>query len=126
MQIYSNGLSEIILGNAIKKLNIPREEVVVLTKVCSTVTRSCAGTHDCFFRAVPQVFGPVAPRFDMNPTKPGTRPHEIGVVLQRGLNRKVRFGHALRTSTLPDIRISREAHLRRCEGELEEVADGLH
>ena len=49
MQIYSNGLSEIILGNAIKKLNIPREEVVVLTKVCSTVTRSCAGTHDCFF-----------------------------------------------------------------------------
>ena len=30
---YSNGLSEIILGNAIKKLNLPREELVIMTKV---------------------------------------------------------------------------------------------
>lgn len=32
-QVYSNGLSEVILGNAIKKLKLPREEIVVLTKV---------------------------------------------------------------------------------------------
>ncbi|KAJ3806629.1 NADP-dependent oxidoreductase domain-containing protein, partial [Lentinula aff. lateritia] len=32
--IYSNGLSEVILGNAIKKLKLPREEIVVMTKVC--------------------------------------------------------------------------------------------
>ena len=32
-QSYSNGLSEIILGKAIKQLNLPREEIVVMTKV---------------------------------------------------------------------------------------------
>ena len=30
---YSNGDSEIILGKAIKKFAIPREELVILTKV---------------------------------------------------------------------------------------------
>lgn len=30
---YSNGLSEVILGNAIKELQLPREEIVVMTKV---------------------------------------------------------------------------------------------
>ncbi|KAJ7479532.1 Aldo/keto reductase [Mycena latifolia] len=31
--MYSNGMSEIVLGNAIKKLQLPREEIVVMTKV---------------------------------------------------------------------------------------------
>ncbi|EEB88059.1 hypothetical protein MPER_14326, partial [Moniliophthora perniciosa FA553] len=31
--IYSNGTSEIILGKAIKQLGLPREEIVVMTKV---------------------------------------------------------------------------------------------
>ena len=31
--MYSNGLSEVILGKAIKQLNLPREEIVVMTKV---------------------------------------------------------------------------------------------
>ncbi|KAH9890411.1 Aldo/keto reductase [Cubamyces lactineus] len=30
--VYSNGLSEIILGKAIKKFNLPREELVIMTK----------------------------------------------------------------------------------------------
>ena len=30
--VYSNGLSEVILGKAIKQLNLPREEIVVMTK----------------------------------------------------------------------------------------------
>ena len=34
--IYSNGKSEIILGNAIRKLGLPREEIVVMTKVTPT------------------------------------------------------------------------------------------
>ena len=33
VQVYSNGLSEIILGKAIKKFNLPRDEIVVMTKV---------------------------------------------------------------------------------------------
>ncbi|KAG6870477.1 hypothetical protein C0993_004562, partial [Termitomyces sp. T159_Od127] len=32
-QVYSNGLSEEILGKAIKELKLPREEIVVMTKV---------------------------------------------------------------------------------------------
>lgn len=31
--MYSNGMGEVVLGNAIKKLGLPREEIVVLTKV---------------------------------------------------------------------------------------------
>jgi aryl-alcohol dehydrogenase-like predicted oxidoreductase len=30
---YSNGLSEVILGKALKQHSVPREEVVILTKV---------------------------------------------------------------------------------------------
>ncbi|KAL5499132.1 hypothetical protein ACEPAH_1650 [Sanghuangporus vaninii] len=37
--IYSNGLSEIILGKAIKKLNFPRDEIVVMTKLFGVVGR---------------------------------------------------------------------------------------
>lgn len=36
---YSNGLSEIILGKALKKYKVLREEVVILTKVTSAYTR---------------------------------------------------------------------------------------
>ena len=32
-QVYSFGQSEIILGKAIKQYNLPREELVILTKV---------------------------------------------------------------------------------------------
>lgn len=38
--IYSNGVSEIILGKAIKLLNLPREEIVVMTKLRYAVSRS--------------------------------------------------------------------------------------
>lgn len=36
---YSNGLSEVILGKAIKKYSLPRDEIVVMTKVSFTVGR---------------------------------------------------------------------------------------
>ncbi|KAG9050671.1 hypothetical protein FS837_003398 [Tulasnella sp. UAMH 9824] len=38
--IYSHGESERILGNAIKKLNIPRDEIVIMTKVHHLVGRT--------------------------------------------------------------------------------------
>lgn len=38
--IYSNGLSEIILGKAIKKYDFPRDEIVVMTKLCGVVGRT--------------------------------------------------------------------------------------
>ncbi|EDR02306.1 uncharacterized protein LACBIDRAFT_254038, partial [Laccaria bicolor S238N-H82] len=38
--VYSNGLSEVTVGKAIKQLNLPRDEIVVMTKVFFTVGRS--------------------------------------------------------------------------------------
>jgi len=40
--VYSNGQSEIILGKAIKELKLPRDEIVVMTKVFFTVGRDGA------------------------------------------------------------------------------------
>ena len=38
--MYSNGLSEVYLGRAIKALDLPREGIVVMTKVCKLVQYS--------------------------------------------------------------------------------------
>ncbi|KNZ71972.1 Putative aryl-alcohol dehydrogenase [Termitomyces sp. J132] len=64
--VYSNGLSEIILGKAIKQLQLPREEIVILTKVYFTVAREYA----------------------TNLVATGEKPEDLGYVNQRGLNRK--------------------------------------
>ncbi|KAI0365119.1 aryl-alcohol dehydrogenase [Pilatotrama ljubarskyi] len=64
--IYSNGLSEIILGNAIKKLNLPREELVIMTKLT----------------------GPVAPEYGMNLTREGKSPDDLRLVNQYRQSRK--------------------------------------
>jgi len=37
--VYSNGLSEVFLGKAIKELNIPREDIVVMTKLYGPVNK---------------------------------------------------------------------------------------
>ncbi|KAG9046859.1 hypothetical protein FS837_003525 [Tulasnella sp. UAMH 9824] len=42
--VYSAGVSEIILGKAIKQHNLPRDEIVVMTKVYATVGRTPADT----------------------------------------------------------------------------------
>lgn len=44
--VYSNGLSEVILGKAIKQYNLPRDEIVVMTKLWGTVGRN---TSDLLF-----------------------------------------------------------------------------
>ncbi|KAG8982912.1 hypothetical protein FRB93_007733 [Tulasnella sp. JGI-2019a] len=41
--LYSNGLSEVILGKAIKQHNLPRDEIVVMTKAFSTINRDPQG-----------------------------------------------------------------------------------
>ncbi|KAJ6577294.1 Aldo/keto reductase [Mycena capillaripes] len=38
--VYSNGLGEIVLGNAIKKLKLPRDEIVVMTKIRGAVGKT--------------------------------------------------------------------------------------
>jgi len=43
--VYSNGLSEIVLGKAIKQHNLPRDEIVVMTKLFFTVGKEY-GTTD--------------------------------------------------------------------------------
>jgi len=63
--VYSNGLSEVILGKAIKKFNFPREEIVVMTKLAGIVGRTPGEMY----------------RADVNH-------EEYGYVNQRGLSRK--------------------------------------
>ncbi|KAI0648560.1 Aldo/keto reductase [Trametes meyenii] len=63
---YSNGLSEIILGKAIKELNLPREELVIMTKLCVPVLPN----HGTYFYGL------------------GKKPEELGIINQHGLSRK--------------------------------------
>ncbi|KAI0736364.1 aryl-alcohol dehydrogenase [Fomitopsis betulina] len=55
-----------MLGKAIKTLKLPREELVIMTKL----------------------FGAVAPQYDMSLMRMGVNPEEVGLVNQRGLSRK--------------------------------------
>ncbi|KAJ3814737.1 aryl-alcohol dehydrogenase [Lentinula lateritia] len=54
--VYSNGLSEVILGKAIKKLNLPRDEIVVMTK-CFSVVGKTASDNPFTIRADPDANG---------------------------------------------------------------------
>ncbi|KAM6493154.1 Aldo/keto reductase [Amanita muscaria] len=64
--MYSNGVSETVLGKAIKELNVPREKIVVMTKLYWTVDH-------------PQ---------NMDLWTQGANPDEYGCVNQHGLSRK--------------------------------------
>ncbi|KAL1947054.1 hypothetical protein VTO73DRAFT_14015 [Trametes versicolor] len=65
--VYSNGQSEIILGKAIKQLNLPRDELVIMTKLHAAVHPD------------PAVFTFV---------KSDEQLAELGIINQRGLGRK--------------------------------------
>jgi aryl-alcohol dehydrogenase-like predicted oxidoreductase len=101
---YSNGLSEVCLGKAIKTLNLPREEIVVMTKVCGQQYRR-PGSANAFSK----VHGAVG--------KVGNGPlwitkaaelDKMGYVNQHGLSRKVHIFTSLCMSYLliPYRRIS--------------------
>lgn len=92
LQTYSNGASEVILGNAIKQLNLPREGIVVMTKV--RVALLCSGDADAQ-SPFSQIWGVVA----RDPGAPVYRDQAAadndGYVNQHGLSRKVcRLGSA--------------------------------
>ncbi|KAL1947089.1 hypothetical protein VTO73DRAFT_14050 [Trametes versicolor] len=65
---YSSGLSERILGNAIKKLNLPRGELVLMTKLGL----------------------PMFPLEDPDAQKKRNTPEKFGIINQHGTSRKVR------------------------------------
>ncbi|KAJ7080450.1 Aldo/keto reductase [Mycena epipterygia] len=54
---YSNGVGEIVLGNAIKKLQLPREEIVVMTKVRGAVGKTVDVNPSDLFHAGPDNCG---------------------------------------------------------------------
>ncbi|EKM50914.1 uncharacterized protein PHACADRAFT_262804 [Phanerochaete carnosa HHB-10118-sp] len=64
--VYSNGHSEVILGNAIRKLGLRREELVIMTKLSGAMSTD------------PNV----------NIFRSGKTPQEFGIINQIGLNRK--------------------------------------
>jgi len=83
--VYSNGLSEVYLGNAIKALNLPREEIVVMTKVvCLQYWRTDDADNDS------KLFGAVGKKGEA-PTwaMPADELDKMGSVNQHGLSRKV-------------------------------------
>ncbi|KAF8554387.1 aryl-alcohol dehydrogenase [Imleria badia] len=63
---YSNGYSEVILGRVIKRLNLPRDEIVVMTKVYNVVGRE----------------------YSINQSTGRQDPDQNGYVNQHGLSRK--------------------------------------
>ncbi|KAJ6563021.1 Aldo/keto reductase [Mycena vulgaris] len=64
---YSNGMSEVVLGNAIRKLNLPREELVIMTKLYAPVGKTVSTNTYDVMRAGPD---------------------NVGYVNQHGLSRK--------------------------------------
>lgn len=104
--MYSNGLSEILLGKAIKQLQLPRDEIVVMTKVWGVVGK----TYDTHA---------LANRFT---------PDENGYVNQHGLSRKHIFDsvkHSLERLQLDYIDLL-QCHRFDDETPVEETMQALH
>ncbi|KAI0682294.1 Aldo/keto reductase [Cerioporus squamosus] len=101
---YSNGLSEVILGKAIKVLGLPREELVIMTKVYFPVA-SDTGIHT-YFRD----------------------PQDLGIINQLGLNRKHIFDAvkaSLKRLQLEYIDVL-QCHRFDTETPIEETMHALH
>jgi len=104
--VYSNGESERILGKAIKELNLPRDEIVVMTKLYGVVSR----THgEGFYRDVKVA-------------------EDAGYVNQRGLSRKHIFEsikHSLERLQLDYVDLL-QCHRFDYETPIEETMQALH
>ncbi|KAF8188849.1 NADP-dependent oxidoreductase domain-containing protein [Mycena galopus ATCC 62051] len=102
---YSNGLSEEILGRAIKQHNLPRDEIVIMTKLCYAVGKN---THET------TLFNP-----DLD---------AAGYVNQYGLSRKHIFDavkHSLRRLGLEYIDVL-QCHRFDPNTPIEETMQALH
>ncbi|KAK7033311.1 Aldo-ket-red domain-containing protein [Favolaschia claudopus] len=103
--VYSSGISEEILGRAIKQHNLPRDEIVVMTKVYFPVSR--------------------------DPTKllyPGPEAEATGYVNQSGLSRKHIFDsvqHSLKRLRLDYIDLL-QCHRFDPDTPIEETMQALH
>jgi len=82
--VYSFGESERILGKAIKKYNLPREEIVVLTKLYMSPARVDYGNDEELKAANG---GANRPEFGKIPAQ------SLGFVNRSGLSRKVHISH---------------------------------
>ncbi|KZP14873.1 aryl-alcohol dehydrogenase [Athelia psychrophila] len=105
--VYSNGASEIVLGKAIKAHNLPRDEIVVMTKCFMTVGRN---TSKALLRATPAELD--ADRY----------------VNQRGLSRKHIFEaikHSLDRLQLDYVDVL-QCHRFDYETPIEETMQALH
>ncbi|EJC97767.1 Aldo/keto reductase [Fomitiporia mediterranea MF3/22] len=103
--VYSNGVSEIILGKAIKKFNLPRDEIVVMTKVFGIVSRT---QGENYFQ--------------------GADPDQFGYVNQFGLSRKHIFNsvkHSLERLQLDYIDVL-QCHRFDENTPIEETMQALH
>jgi len=108
--VYSNGESEKILGKAIKQLNLPRDEIVVLSKVFFVVGREFSGNGVTF-------------RFSSNQEK-----DKGGYTNQYGLSRKHIFDSvkaSLRRLQLDYIDVL-QCHRFDPETPIEETMQALH
>ncbi|KAF8556150.1 aryl-alcohol dehydrogenase [Imleria badia] len=104
--MYSNGESEVILGKAIKKLNLPRDEIVVMTKVYNVVGRT---PGERVFRSA-------------------VHSDQLGYVNQRGLSRKHIFQsikHSLERLQLDYVDVL-QCHRFDKETPIEETMQALH
>ncbi|KZV72892.1 aryl-alcohol dehydrogenase [Peniophora sp. CONT] len=105
--VYSDGLSEEILGKAIKQFNMNRDEIVVMTKVFFTVSRN--------------------PK-DVVHLKSPTEQDQLGYVNQHGLSRKHIFesvDHSLKRLGLEYIDLL-QCHRFDYETPIEETMQALH
>ena len=85
--VYSNGLAEIYLGRTLKKLNIPRENVVIMTKVHTSSRYRYFSEHNA--DQCCQCYAPTAKNMNemfFDPANPP--PQEPGYINQHGLSRK--------------------------------------